>query len=1310
MKRILSMLLVICMVLSFMPRIATAQEADAVQLPQIGNDAQNILVEDEEAEDEKSEKTTLARVPDLSDADIPAIEKKNASMAAVNGYQTMASASIHYWISEEAYGDPTSGSQKQGIRYYFNYELYDADSGYLWDYVADNSYTVTLTVTDSYGDEVFSEPFYDHNGWVSLIFFTSDTYYFRLSISGDFNYSNGFNFSVVYDSSVFSNLAIHCDPTSLTMDPGDSTLVDVWTTGPFDGEYYSVHNNNSSVISVNWNSKISDEYYDLLVTAVAPGTATLTFTYLHNVTEASLATTSMTVTVSQSDSSTFTVSFEVEGGSGAPSAITAEAGSTITIPSNVPTFSTFGRAFTHWEAIDSMGNTISVYPGGTLAVIEDLEFLACWRDAEELDLYSLYGATTPMSLSDNIEFGGQYIYYCFYPGGSSSQPLTYEFKGTGTLDNRIYLYDSTGYLLASDDDGAGTNNQFKLTRTFSDNNLYFIKVQMYSSTRTGSLPFQIRCTTEYVGQTYTISFNAPDGSGAPASMTAQEGQTITIPSTVPTANTFGMAFGYWVGWNNGEIVGTAMPGDQVTVTSDIVYEALWYSPIEMDIYSLFGSTNPLSLNYIIRFSGDSIYYVFNPGGSEELPLTYRFEGVGAVDSQIYLYDSTGIQLAWNDDDGEANQFLLEYTFSDNEQYYIRVKMWSSNVGDLPFEVTCLTEATMATLSYADPYSSTVRTDEGTVNGTLTIVDEIPFHVGHTFLGWGNEDSDEVIWVPGDEITLTGDMTIYAKYQDAVPLPSTTTSIQELVNTIYMNGHYWFTYVPRVSTSYQFQDTSTTCDSSIVIYDTNENLLAENDDDGDVSQFRVTCQMSANSTYYIGVAMHDGLPFPNLLVDRGYRISYNANGGTNAPAQTYVYSQAGGYLSESVPTRDGYRFLGWATSASATTATYTAGEFVDIDNNTTLYAVWEEQTYECTHEFGAWNETVAPGCTTPGEEVRTCTLCGETETREIPALGHDYVDGECSRCHEEDPNPPATLDGVIRLAGSNRYATGFAIANQLKRNMGVEKFETVVVAYGLNFPDALTGSYLASVKNAPILLTDPSVDRDVLHYLQENLVPGGKVYILGGTSAVSDGFEVAAMSSGFNVTRLKGAGRYETNLEILKEAGVNQTDEILIATGKNYADSLSASATGLPMLLVDKTLTDSQKEFLQTTSKKFVILGGYTAVSTEVEEELGRIGTVKRLKGANRYATSVLIASQYFPNASAAVLAYAEGFPDGLCGGPLAISMGAPLILTSNNNYVFADKQIVNITSGAVTGGTSRISDETVREIFDLPADTPIPKP
>ena len=354
------------------------------------------------------------------------------------------------------------------------------------------------------------------------------------------------------------------------------------------------------------------------------------------------------------------------------------------------------------------------------------------------------------------------------------------------------------------------------------------------------------------------------------------------------------------------------------------------------------------------------------------------------------------------------------------------------------------------------------------------------------------------------------------------------------------------------------------------------------------------------------------------------------------------------------------------------------------------------------------EPTVPATTEP--TVPETTEPTVPETTEPEPTEPEPTEPEPTEPEPSEPEEPDVPDGVIRLSGSNRYATGFAIANQLKELLGIEKFSTVIIAYGQNFPDALTGSYLAAVKNAPILLTEPGVDGEVINYLRNNLIPGGKVYILGGTSAVSKVFESASIASGFEVQRLKGAGRYETNLAILAEAGVNNTDEVLIATGGNYADSLSASATGLPMLLVDKKLTESQKAFLENTSKKFVILGGTGAVSAEVEAELAAIGIVTRVKGAGRYETSVEIARRYFENPRAAVLAYAQGFPDGLCGGPLALSMGAPLILTSNDSFRSADDYIEGISSGAVTGGTGRISDETVREIFDLPGDAPIVKP
>ena len=98
------------------------------------------------------------------------------------------------------------------------------------------------------------------------------------------------------------------------------------------------------------------------------------------------------------------------------------------------------------------------------------------------------------------------------------------------------------------------------------------------------------------------------------------------------------------------------------------------------------------------------------------------------------------------------------------------------------------------------------------------------------------------------------------------------------------------------------------------------------------------------------------------------------------------------------------------------------------------------------------------------------------------------------------------------------------------------------------------------------------------------MPGGIVYILGGTGAVPEEC-LEGLSSTFSIRRLSGKTRYDTNLAILKEMNV-LGGELLICSGENYADALAASAVGIPMMLVNpkkKTLTEEQKTFLASAS-------------------------------------------------------------------------------------------------------------------------------
>ena len=84
------------------------------------------------------------------------------------------------------------------------------------------------------------------------------------------------------------------------------------------------------------------------------------------------------------------------------------------------------------------------------------------------------------------------------------------------------------------------------------------------------------------------------------------------------------------------------------------------------------------------------------------------------------------------------------------------------------------------------------------------------------------------------------------------------------------------------------------------------------------------------------------------------LGYDANNGTNAPdgssAEIVAGNSATFTISDSVPTRTGYNFLGWATDKDATSAEYRSGGSITISSNTTLYAVWKKiSTFE-TNEF------------------------------------------------------------------------------------------------------------------------------------------------------------------------------------------------------------------------------------------------------------------------------------------------------------------------------------------------------------------------
>lgn len=149
--------------------------------------------------------------------------------------------------------------------------------------------------------------------------------------------------------------------------------------------------------------------------------------------------------------------------------------------------------------------------------------------------------------------------------------------------------------------------------------------------------------------------------------------------------------------------------------------------------------------------------------------------------------------------------------------------------------------------------------------------------------------------------------------------------------------------------------------------------------------------------------------------------------------------------------------------------------------------------------------------------------------------------------------------VERLGGTNRYGTARLIAQEI-RDLPSADPDTVFVATGLNFPDALAASSLAAAMPAPILLTGkdslPQDTKSALSYLGPDTI-----VVCGGEGVVSDSVESALGSYASTVVRRAGTDRYSTAKSIVtwgegRLAPPGGVTGVYLAVGTNYPDALA----------------------------------------------------------------------------------------------------------------------------------------------------------
>lgn len=314
-----------------------------------------------------------------------------------------------------------------------------------------------------------------------------------------------------------------------------------------------------------------------------------------------------------------------------------------------------------------------------------------------------------------------------------------------------------------------------------------------------------------------------------------------------------------------------------------------------------------------------------------------------------------------------------------------------------------------------------------------------------------------------------------------------------------------------------------------------------------------------------------------------------------------------------------------------------------------------------------------------------------------------------------------VPNVERMAGADRYATSVEISKRIPVRSNVYNVNTVVIATGTSFPDALSGAPLATLNRAPLLLTKPTslpdvVKQEIIRRKATNAI------ILGGTGAVSTAVETELKSAGIKtIVRYAGKDRYETSAKIAATViGSGYPRAAFIVTGENYADALSVSAPAgahyNPILLVKKdTIPTPIANLINSKNMQyFYIAGGTGVVSNQVQTQLAaKGGTVTRLAGTNRYETSLAVA-KYFTSftdihdpeymvSNTFQVANGDNFPDALSQGVLGGDyLNSTLLLTKATSLDPAVGDFLAQNQPTViyiSGGTSVVSTDVENQLY-----------
>ena len=693
--------------------------------------------------------------------------------------------------------------------------------------------------------------------------------------------------------------------------------------------------------------------------------------------------------------STIKLTYDANGGTNAPPADTHTAGSTINLSTTVPTRA--GYTFGGWNTQANGGGTNYASNDSYLIPGSDTVLFAKWTAVNYTLNYSANGGSgapasllnqiinTVITLSNTIP---TWIGYTFLGWNTAANGGGTDYTSGGSLtmpSNDVTLYakwqgnpftlyynGNGGTTISPSSEGRSAGTTANLSSSLPQRAGYTF-AGWNTAANGGGTSYTAGASLNMPGSNLTlyaqwtavnsaINYDANGGSGAPSGQNASIGQSVTLSNGVPSRT------GYtFTGWNTAAN-GSGTPyasGDNLTMGSTaITLYAQWTT------------------------SSYTLTYDANGGSGAPGVQNYAYAATATVSATVPT--QTGYDfLGWNTQlNGLGTNYAPAATFAMPANDVTIYAQWSL--------------ATYTVYYNANGGTGTIPSQAGRYNANIILTGTVPTRTGFTFAGWNtNADGTGTAYQSSGAFTIPPSNTIlYAQWtailytltydaNGGTGAPSAVTG-KTLGESVTVSA-----ITPTLTGSY-FSGWNTVANGSGTNYAASSTLVMP----------------AANTTLYAQWTLNT------------YSVSYNANGGTGAPA---AQQTSGGNVTvpNVTPVRPGYTFGGWNTQANGGGTSRANGVTFAPGGNMVLYAQWTPNLITISYNINGGTGTTPPnGSGNYGTTIVLEGSGGFTKSNSVFVSWNTAADGTGTNYQAEEPNfALPTTDIVLYAIWSG---TNFAI--------------------------------------------------------------------------------------------------------------------------------------------------------------------------------------------------------------------------------------------------------------------------------------------